>query len=85
MQNIARLLGKTFGDKKDLRLSVMSAIRRLVTKAIQNDKQDDAKELSKFAKNYLPLFLNVYTTKPNGTDEEGHRLAALDTIKVPYE
>ena len=81
-QNIARLLGRTFSDRKDLRLSVMSAIRRLVTKVIQNDKQDDAMELSKYAKNYLPLFLNVYTTKPNGTDEEGHRLAALDTIKV---
>jgi len=43
------------------------------------------KLLGKFAKNYLPILFNIYTTKPVGTDEEGQRLAALDTIKVIFE
>ncbi|XP_076241510.1 RRP12-like protein isoform X1 [Calliopsis andreniformis] len=81
-KNIAKLLGMTFNDKKDLRLSVMSALRKLVLKAVQDNHEGDIAELSKFAKNYLPLLLNLYTTRPNGTDEEGHRLAAYDTIKV---
>lgn len=43
---------------------------------------EDRDELSKFAKNYLPILFNLYTTKPHGTDEEGERLAAFETIKV---
>lgn len=54
-------------------------------KAVGDNKEEDMAELAKFAKNYLPLFLNLYTTKPNGTDEEGQRLATFDTIKVAYE
>nr|XP_003701407.1 PREDICTED: RRP12-like protein [Megachile rotundata] len=80
--NIAKLLGKTFNEQKDLRLSIMSALRKLITKAVEDDKKEDIAELARFAKNYLPLFLNLYTTKPNGSDEEGQRRAAFDTIKV---
>lgn len=40
------------------------------------------KLLGRYAKNFLPIFFNIYTTKPTGTDEEGQRLAALDTLKV---
>lgn len=75
-------MGVTFANKKDVRLFVMSAARKLVVKAINDNKKEDIAELAKYAKNFLPLFLNLYTTKPNGTDEEGHRLAAFDTIKV---
>ncbi|XP_031825723.1 RRP12-like protein [Nomia melanderi] len=81
-KNIAKLLGTTFANKKDVRLYIMSAIRKLVVKAINDNKKEDIAEISKFAKNFLPLFLNLYTTKPNGTDEEGHRLAAFDSIKT---
>ncbi|XP_076547072.1 RRP12-like protein [Osmia lignaria lignaria] len=79
---IAKLFGKTFSEQKGLRLSIMSALRKLITKAVGDNKQEDIAELSKYAKNYLPLFLNLYTNRPNGTDEEGQRLAAFDTIKV---
>ncbi|KZC03741.1 RRP12-like protein [Dufourea novaeangliae] len=79
---IAKLLGITFNEKKDLRLYVMSALRKLITKAVEDDKKEDIAELAKFARNYLPSFLNLYTTKPNGTDEEGHQLAAFETIKT---
>lgn len=60
----------------------MSALRRLIMKAVEDDNKEDISELARFAKNYLPLFLNLYTTKPNGTDEEGQRFATFDTMKV---
>ncbi|XP_076630716.1 RRP12-like protein [Colletes latitarsis] len=81
-KNIARLLGVTFNDKKDLRLYVMSAIRKLITRAVEDNNEEDKAELAQYAKNYLPIFLNLYTVKPVGTDEEGHRLAAFETIKT---
>ncbi|KAG6795184.1 RRP12-like protein [Apis mellifera caucasica] len=81
-KNIARLLGTTFNEKKELRMSIMSALRRLIMKAVEDDDKEDISELARFAKNYLPLFLNLYTTKPNGTDEEGQRFATFDTMKV---
>lgn len=81
-KNIARLLGTTFTEKKDLRMSIMAALRRLVMKAVDENKTEDTFELARFAKNYLPLLLNLYTTEPTGTDEEGQRLAAFETIKV---
>ncbi|CAL7937924.1 unnamed protein product [Xylocopa violacea] len=81
-KNIAKLLGMTLSDKSCLRLSIMSALRKLITKAVESDRKEDIFEISRFAKNYLPILLNLYSTKPNGTDEEGQRLAAFDTIKV---
>lgn len=81
-KNIAKMLGTIIGGTKDLRLSVMAALRKLITKATENDNSEDISELARFAKNYLPLLFNLYTTKPTGTDEEGQRLAAFDTIKV---
>lgn len=62
----------------------MASLRRLITKAGERDNGEDLAELSRFAKNYLPILFNVYTTKPSGTDGEGQRLAAFDTIKVPF-
>lgn len=85
-KHIAKLLGKAISDRKDLRLSAMAALRKLIAKATRNldgrENTDDRAELARFAKNYLPILFNLYTTKPNGTDEEGVRLAAFDTIKT---
>lgn len=60
----------------------MASLRRLIASAKESENQDDIAELARFDKNYLPILFNVYTTKPIGSDEEGQRLAALDTIKV---
>ncbi|XP_011686333.1 PREDICTED: RRP12-like protein [Wasmannia auropunctata] len=92
-KHIAKLLGIAISDRRDLRLPAMAALRKLVVKATQNitgisghrdadDVDDDIAELARFAKNYLPILFNLYTTKPSGTDEEGARLAAYDTIKT---
>ncbi|XP_048507370.1 RRP12-like protein isoform X2 [Athalia rosae] len=81
-KNIARILGTAISERKDLRLSVMASIRKLIARATEDNNLEDIAELSKFAKNFLPLLFNLYTIKPNGSDEEGQRLAALETIKT---
>ncbi|CAH0554769.1 unnamed protein product [Brassicogethes aeneus] len=81
-KTIAKVLGTVISDKKELRLAVMAALRKLITSAKESECEEDLKEISRFDKNYLPILFNLYTTKPIGSDEEGQRLAALDTIKV---
>lgn len=81
-KNIAQKLGMTINERKELRLPVLAALRKLISKATQSENAADIAELSRFAKNYLPILFNVYTTRSCGTDEEGQRLAAFDTIKV---
>ncbi|XP_018354107.1 PREDICTED: RRP12-like protein [Trachymyrmex septentrionalis] len=79
---IAKMLGTAICDWRDLRPFALAALRKLISKAIKQDNTDDIAELARFAKNYLPILFNFYTTKPNGTDEEGARLAAFDTMKI---
>lgn len=81
-KSIAKILGTVLSEKKDLKLSVMASIRKLISNAKETEDEEELKELGRFAKNYLPILFNIYTTKPNGTDDEGKRLAALDTVKV---
>jgi ribosomal RNA-processing protein 12 len=79
---IAKVLGTAVGEYKDLRLDTMSALRKLITSSQEANNEDNVKEMSRFAKNYLPILFNLYTTKASGTDEEGQRLAAYETVKV---
>ncbi|KAG7200816.1 hypothetical protein KM043_003187 [Ampulex compressa] len=81
-KTIAKILGTIIAEQKELRSSVMSALRKLVLRAVEKDDKGDIAELARFSRNYLPLLLNLYVTKPNGTDEEGQRLAAFDTMKI---
>ncbi|KAG5889831.1 hypothetical protein JTB14_023156 [Gonioctena quinquepunctata] len=81
-KTLAKVLGSAVSDKKELRLAVMASLRKLISSANDSGNTEDLQELSRFDKNYLPILFNVYTTKPIGTDEEGQRLAALDTIKL---
>ncbi|KAJ8929349.1 hypothetical protein NQ314_017977 [Rhamnusium bicolor] len=82
LKTIAKVLGTAISDKKELRLAIMASLRKLISSAKESHNVDDLEELTRFDKNYLPILFNVYTTKPIGTDEEGQRLAALDTIKL---
>ncbi|XP_034255302.1 RRP12-like protein [Thrips palmi] len=85
-KSLAKILGTLITDRKDLRLSVMTALRRLIIHSQEGEpsskKEEDLRELGRFAKNYLPILFNLYTTKTNGSEEEGHRLSAFETIKV---
>ncbi|XP_013142021.1 PREDICTED: RRP12-like protein [Papilio polytes] len=76
-KSIARVLGNVLKDNPEFRLSVMQAIRKL----IMCSEDEDQKELGRFAKNYLPILLNIYMTPAKG-EGEGHRLAALETIQI---
>lgn len=77
-------MGTAISDKKELRLAVMASLRKLISYAKDSGNKDDLAEIARFDKNYLPILFNVYTSKPVRTDEEGQRLAALETIKVNY-
>lgn len=79
---IAKILGTAIGEYKDLRLDTMTALRKLITSSQEANNEENVKEMARFAKNYLPILFNLYTSKPNGTDEEGQRLAAYETIRV---
>ncbi|KAL0112098.1 hypothetical protein PUN28_013375 [Cardiocondyla obscurior] len=80
--HVAKLLGVAISDRRELRLPAMAALRKLISKATERDDADQVAELARFAKNYIPILFNIYTTRPSGTDEEGTRLAAFETIKT---
>ncbi|ENN83556.1 hypothetical protein HUJ04_001288 [Dendroctonus ponderosae] len=81
-KSVAKLLGMAVSDRKELRLAVMAGLRKLILSAKKSENSDDLAELGRFDKNYLPILFNIYTIKPIGSDEEGQRLAALETIKL---
>lgn len=81
-KNIARTLGTVMKENGDFRPSVMQGLRKLIN--TRNESEEDIAEIGRFAKNFLPLLLNVYMTQVKGTFAEGQRLAALETIQVHF-
>ncbi|XP_055503138.1 RRP12-like protein [Leucoraja erinacea] len=79
-KNIARTLGTAISDRPDLRPTVCQALRALISKGCENDA--DHAEVSRFAKNFLPLLFNVYCTQPESGESPAQRLPVLDTIKM---
>lgn len=79
---MARVLGNVLKDNPEFRLSVMQGLRKLISCCLDKESEEDMKELARFAKNYLPILLNVYMSPAKGSSAEGQRLAALETIQV---
>ena len=79
-RRIAKTLGDQLKIRKDLRMDILSSIRQLISKNLEHEK--NRRVLANFAKNYLPILYNLYTTKPVGSDEKGQRLAVLETMKM---
>lgn len=77
-KRIAKLLGQAITERPDIRMDVMAALRQLVIHAKTDIKV--RVEVSRYAKNYLPLLFNLYTTKPASDEEESHRESAYQTI-----
>lgn len=76
-------MGTVLSSRKELRDTILVSLRKLVSSASKNDDlSDDKKQLTYFAKNFLPICLNLYTNPVHGTDEEATRFSALETIKV---
>lgn len=76
-------MGTVLSSRKELRDTILVSLRKLVESVSKNMVLDDDKnQLAYFAKNFLPICLNLYTNPAHGTDEEATRFSALETIKV---
>jgi len=79
-KNLAKILGTQLASRKEIRLDILTGLRHLVSCSLEVG--EDRAELARFAKNFLPILFNLYTTKPAGAEEAGQRLAALETVKI---
>lgn len=78
-------MGSMLNTRKELRDTILMSLRRLIDSTCKNDNlSEDKNQLAHFAKNFLPICLNLYTNPAHGTDEEATRVSALETIKVNY-
>uniref|UniRef100_A0A4W3IP71 Ribosomal RNA processing 12 homolog n=1 Tax=Callorhinchus milii TaxID=7868 RepID=A0A4W3IP71_CALMI len=77
-QGLARTLGSAISDRPDLRLPICQGLRGLI-RSCETDV--DRIEVSRFAKNFLPILFNVYSAEPVPGDGSSHRLPILETIR----
>uniref|UniRef100_A0A1I7X9F1 NUC173 domain-containing protein n=1 Tax=Heterorhabditis bacteriophora TaxID=37862 RepID=A0A1I7X9F1_HETBA len=86
--DIAPVLGAALNERKDLRLTILSALRRALRFALQPDAAPERAELmGRYAKNYMPLLFNMYTnsTVDGEYDDKSVRLSVLETIRAYTE
>ncbi|XP_018428299.1 PREDICTED: RRP12-like protein isoform X1 [Nanorana parkeri] len=79
-KGIARILGMAISDRPDLRLTVCQALRTLISKGCETES--DKAEVSRFAKNFLPILFNVYSQAPVPGESAAHKLPVLDTVRA---
>ncbi|XP_073729478.1 RRP12-like protein [Misgurnus anguillicaudatus] len=79
-KNIARSLGMALSERPDLRLCICQALRALINKSCETE--EEKAEVSRFAKNFLPILFNVYSQQPSPGEVASARMAVLDTIRV---
>ena len=78
-KGLAKTLGETLQNMKELRIDILSSLRQLISKS--RGKPEKEAELARFAKNFLPILFNLYTTKPVGAEETGQRQSVYETMK----
>ncbi|XP_048746321.2 RRP12-like protein isoform X2 [Ostrea edulis] len=78
-KGICKVLGSAISDREDLRVEVMSGLRKLINKS--KEEEECRQEVARFAKNFLPILFNLFTTEPENTKDTA-RLAVLETIRV---
>nr|XP_057914344.1 RRP12-like protein isoform X2 [Doryrhamphus excisus] len=79
-KGVARSLGMAINERPDLRLTVCQALRTIINKSCTTE--DEKAEVSRFSKNFLPIFFNVFSQQPADGESTAYRMAVLDTIKV---
>ena len=79
-KGLARILGVQLGQRKEIRLDILSSLRQLIARNTENEA--NRAELARYSKNFLPILFNLYTSVPAGSEEAGQRLASLETIKL---
>ena len=75
-KGVAKTLGETLEKCADLRPYVLQALRTLINRTNEEDKA----LVGKYAKNYLSIMFNIYTTEMK-LDKDPMRQSLLDTIK----
>ncbi|EFX68356.1 hypothetical protein DAPPUDRAFT_260244 [Daphnia pulex] len=76
-KQIAKLLGQALADRPDIRMDVMAALRQLIIHSKTDDKIQV--EVARYAKNYIPLLFNLFTTKSTTDEEESQRESVFQT------
>ncbi|KAF6111210.1 ribosomal RNA processing 12-like protein [Phyllostomus discolor] len=79
-KGLARTLGTALSERPDLRVTVCQALRTLITKGCEAEA--DRAEVSRFAKNFLPILFNLYGQPVAAGDTPAPRRAVLETIKT---
>ncbi|PNJ86832.1 RRP12 isoform 6 [Pongo abelii] len=79
-KGLARTLGTAISERPDLRVTVCQALRTLITKGCQAEA--DRAEVSRFAKNFLPILFNLYGQPVAAGDTPAPRRAVLETIRT---
>ncbi|KAM5271621.1 RRP12-like protein isoform 3-T3 [Ctenodactylus gundi] len=79
-KGLARTLGTAISERPDLRVTVCQALRTLITKGCEAEA--DSAEVSRFAKNFLPILFNLYGQPVTAEDPLTPRRAVLETIKT---
>uniref|UniRef100_A0A8R1DIW5 NUC173 domain-containing protein n=1 Tax=Caenorhabditis japonica TaxID=281687 RepID=A0A8R1DIW5_CAEJA len=86
--DIAPILGAALNERKDLRMTVLNAIRRALRFSLQPDASSERVEvMSRYAKNFMPIFFNMYvgSVVDGGYDDKGVRLSVLEAIRLYTE
>ncbi|XP_006880133.1 PREDICTED: RRP12-like protein isoform X2 [Elephantulus edwardii] len=79
-KGLARTLGTAISERPDLRVTVCQALRTLITKGCEAEA--DRAEVSRFAKNFLPILFNLYGQPVASGDTPTPHRAVLETIKT---
>ncbi|XP_062958060.1 RRP12-like protein isoform X2 [Cynocephalus volans] len=79
-KGLARTLGMAISERPDLRVTVCQALRTLITKGCEAEA--DRAEVSRFAKNFLPILFNLYGQPIAAGDTPAPRRVLLETIKT---
>lgn len=78
---VAQTLGKALESRVEIRLPILHGLQKLLNNADDECKQ----QLRRFAKNFLPRLLNIYSTKPTGSYENEIRTTAFEVIKEYFK
>ncbi|GAB1302418.1 RRP12-like protein [Apodemus speciosus] len=79
-KGLARTLGTAINERPDLRVTVCQALRTLITKGCEAEA--DRAEVSRFAKNFLPILFNLYGQPIADGEVAAPRRAVLETIRT---
>ncbi|PIO59854.1 hypothetical protein TELCIR_18671 [Teladorsagia circumcincta] len=80
------VLGAAMNERSDLRLQILSALRRVLRFALLPDAPPERVEVvSRYAKNFMPLLFNLYTANADDQDDKGVRMSVLETIRTYAE